>query len=71
MWISVRRISVDHFFKDGPLAYDGLVGLYIPAAATAAFQAGMFAALTQILLSDYRAQTGVSTVLEQIRPKVS
>ncbi|OHU69580.1 hypothetical protein BKG86_06385 [Mycobacteroides chelonae] len=59
------------FFKDGPFAYDGLVGLYIPAAATAIFQAGIFAALAQALLSDYRAQTGVSTVLEQIRPKVS
>ncbi|BAX99833.1 hypothetical protein BKG69_13005 [Mycobacteroides chelonae] len=59
------------FFKDGPFAYDGLVGLYIPVVATAIFQAGMFVALAQALLSDYRAQTGVSTCREQLKPTVS
>lgn len=59
------------FFKDGPFAYDGLVGLYIPVVATAIFQAGMFVALAQALLSDYRSQTGISTCREQLKPTVS
>lgn len=59
------------FFKDGPFAYDGLVGLYIPVGATVVFQAGMFIALAQAMLADYRTETGVSTFSEQLKPTVS
>lgn len=58
------------FFKDGPFAYDGAVGLYVPAGATLVFFTGMFAALAQTLLAERRAETGVSSfrqLLEQTK----
>lgn len=56
------------FFKDGPFAYDGIVGLYIPVVATVVFQAGMFGALAQALLADYRTEKVVSTGQRQLQP---
>lgn len=59
------------FFKDGPFAYDGLVGLYIPVGATVVFQVGMFFALAQALVADYRAETGISSLRQQLKPSGS
>ncbi|NGX09979.1 hypothetical protein UI24_23200 [Mycobacteroides franklinii] len=55
------------FFTDGPFAYSGVVGLYIPMAATVAFLVGMFFALAQALATDYRTATGVSSFRQLLK----